>query len=64
MATMNTDIADLLRNAINGAPSVNGVAVKADVSEGVLRRFLLGGGITLETAQKVANALGMKLVLR
>jgi DNA-binding phage protein len=59
------DIAGLLRRAIRDSKrSINGIATEADVSEGVLRRFMDGGGITLATAQALATALGMRLDLR
>lgn len=65
MPRMNApqDLANQLRDAINSSGMTRqALADKADVSKQVLDKFMTipGKTITLETAEKIGRALGMK----
>lgn len=60
-----TGIQEQLRRAILDAPSRRQVALAAGVSEGVVCNFVnCKRSITMDTAAKLATALGLELVSR
>lgn len=57
-------IADKLRDLIaKSGRSLRDVSKEADVTYSALHRFMGGGGISLETADALAKAMGKKLSL-
>jgi DNA-binding phage protein len=56
-------ISDQLREALAREPSLYGLAAEAKISRQSLSRFVAGGrGLTLESVDRVAEALGLRLV--
>lgn len=65
MPTMTTPkpIADQLREAISASGmSLREIAVKADSNAMSLSRFMRGGSLKIETAEAIAQALGIKVL--
>lgn len=56
-------MSDQLREAIAREPSMYGLAAQAGVPRQSISRFVAGGrGLTLESADRIAEALGLRLV--
>lgn len=65
--TIPVDVAQQLREAIKASGmTYRALAVKADLSDAMIAQFQTRPGktITLESAQKLATALGMTLTLK
>ena len=56
--------ADILAAIAKDPRSGREIARKAGISEGTIRHMVKGGEITLENAEKLAKALGFRLVMR
>ncbi len=69
LASMPKSLADKLREAIRAemakGTSLREIARRADVTHTAIRRFADGnGGITLESAESLAKALGVKMEIK
>ncbi len=65
MVRVKMDIQEQLRRAILEAPSRRQVALAAGVSEGVVCNFVnVKRSITMDTAAKLADVLGLELAAR
>jgi plasmid maintenance system antidote protein VapI len=59
---MSDTMSDTLRTAVRAAPSIRGLAKSAGLDQAVVSRFRAGSRtITLETASRLADALGLEL---
>ena len=59
------DVAEALRELLrkDGAPTRYEISKATGIDQGTLSRFFHGGGIRLDSAEKIAEALGCELRL-
>lgn len=61
---MGNDIEQVVREKVRQSGSVYGVAKRAAVSRNTVQRFLDGCGTGVSTFAKVANAVGLEVLIR